>query len=98
MQNADRKILVLWVIAIALITRDELASGEFMPRPSRYVGSAMVYGVAAVIAEFAADLAFWLAFGWTLAIAYQMLYGSPRRRMLAPAPAAPSMPGIAQRR
>lgn len=76
MQNPDRKILVLWVIAIALITKDELSSGQTMPRPFRYVGSAMVYGIAAVVSEFAGDLAVWLAVGWTLSIAYKSLSGS----------------------
>jgi hypothetical protein len=74
--NPDRKILVLWVIAIALITRDELRGGQRLPRPSRYVGSAMVYGIAAVLSEVAGDLAVWLAVGWTLAIAYRVI-GSP---------------------
>ena len=73
--NPDRKILVLWVIAIALITRDEIKSGNTLPRPSRYVGSAMVYGIAAVLSEVAGDLAVWLAVGWTLSIAYRALAG-----------------------
>lgn len=71
MTNPDRKILVLWVIALALITRDELRSGQPLPRPFRYVGSAMVYGLAAVTAEVAADFAVWLAAGWTLAIFFR---------------------------
>lgn len=73
MENPDRKILVMWVIAIALITRDEIKSGVGMPRPHRYVGSAMVYGIAAILAEFAGPLAVWLAVGWTLSIAYTTL-------------------------
>lgn len=73
MSNPDRKILVMWVIALALITRDELRSGEQLPRPSRYVGSAMVYGLAAVLAELTGPLAVWLAAGWTLTIAYKAL-------------------------
>jgi hypothetical protein len=73
MQNPDRKILVMWVIALALITRDELSTGAVMPHPSRYVGSAMVYGLAAILAELAGPLAVWLAAGWTLAIAFQTL-------------------------
>jgi hypothetical protein len=68
--NPDRKILVMWVIALALITRDELRQGQVLPRPSRYVGSAMVYGLAAVLAEVTGDFAVWLAVGWTLAIFY----------------------------
>lgn len=71
--NPDRKILVLWVIALALITRRELAkpSGPLsLPNPASYFGSAIVYGMAAVLAEAAGDLAFFLALGWTLAIAF----------------------------
>lgn len=74
--NPDRKILVMWVIALALITRDELSptgGAQQLPRPSRYVGSAMVYGLAAVLSELTGDLAVWLAAGWTLAIAYRTL-------------------------
>ena len=73
MTNPDRKILVMWVIAIALITRDELHNGNQLPRPFRYVGSAMVYGLAAVLAEVTGDFAVWLAVGWTLSIAYSSL-------------------------
>lgn len=71
--NPDRKILVMWVIVLALITRDEIESGQPLPRPSRYVGSAMVYGLAAVLAELTGDFAVWLAAGWTLRIAYLTL-------------------------
>lgn len=76
--NPDRKILVLWVIAIALITNSELRSGQGMPRPHRYVGSAIVYGIAAVLAEVSGDLAFWMALGWTLAIAYGQITSAPK--------------------
>ena len=71
--NPDRKILVMWVIAIALITRDEFHAGFSLPRPHRYVGSAMVYGLAAVLAELTGDFAVWLAAGWTLSIAFTTL-------------------------
>ncbi len=76
--NPDRKILVLWVIALALITRRELANpsgipGIGLPNPAAYFGSAIVYGLAAVLAEAAGDLAFYLALGWTLAIAFRSL-------------------------
>lgn len=73
MTNPDRKILILWVIAIAMITVDEVKGGQALPRPSRYMGSAVVYGIAAVTAEVAADFAVWLAVGWTLAIFYKAL-------------------------
>ena len=73
MINPDRKILVLWVIALVLITRDEFRSGQPLPRPYRYVGSAMVYGLAAVTSEVTGDFAVWLAAGWTLAIFYRTL-------------------------
>lgn len=76
MTNPDRKILVMWVIALALITRDELRQGQILPRPYRYVGSAMVYGLAAVLAEVTGDFAVYLAAGWTLAI----FYGSVKDR------------------
>lgn len=98
-ENADRKILVMWVIAAAMLTKREIDEGEFMPRPNIYAGSAMVYGVAAVLAEFAPDLAFWLAFGWTLQIAYQMLTtreGGPQPVTAAPGPAR--VPAIASRK
>lgn len=71
MQNPDRKILVLWVIAVALITRDEIRSGYSLPRPHRYTGSAIVYGMAALLSELAPELAVVFAFGWTLAIAFR---------------------------
>lgn len=69
MSNPDRKILVLWVIAVALITRDEIRSGYTLPRPHRYTGSAIVYGMAALLAELAGPVAVVFALGWTIAIA-----------------------------
>jgi hypothetical protein len=76
--NPDRKILVLWVIALALITRRELRApsgipGLSLPNPASYFGSAIVYGLAAVLAEVAGDFAFFLALGWTIAIALNIV-------------------------
>lgn len=72
-QNPDRKILVMWMIAIGLISARELKSGQLLPRPHVYVGSAVVYGIAAILAEVAPDVAVLAAAGWTLAIAYSLL-------------------------
>lgn len=89
--NADRKVLVFWLIAVGLITARELRTKDLplgMPRPSAYTGSAIVYGAAAIVGEFAPDLGVIAAGGWTLAIAYQSLQaerargaGSDRVRM-----------------
>lgn len=80
MTNPDRKILVMWVIAVALITKRELANPTGvlpgLPNPAAYFGSAIVYGIAAVLAELVGDLAVILAFGWTLNIAYRSLVPS----------------------
>lgn len=80
-QNADRKIVVAWMIAVALITTRELRQKTDrplgLPLPSAYTGSAIVYGAAAIVAEFAPDLAVVAAAGWTLAIAYRSLGANP---------------------
>lgn len=90
MINADRKVLVLWVLAASMLTRNEIKAGERMPRPAVYTRSGMVYGIAAVVAEFAPDLAFWLALGWTLTIAYQTIGGgNDRTAALIGTPTAP---------
>jgi hypothetical protein len=73
MTNPDRKILILWVIAIAMITMDEIRSGQPMPRPWRYTGSAVVYGLAGVVSEVTGDFAVALAAGWTIAIFFKAL-------------------------
>ncbi len=74
--NPDRKVLVAWLIAVGILTARELKSGAIMPRPSVYVGSAIVYGGAAIIAEFSGDLAVALAAGWTIAIGLALV-GKP---------------------
>lgn len=81
-QNADRKVLVLWFIALGLISWRELKapSGVLnglggtikLPNPSAYVSSMVVYGGAALIAEVSGELAVALAAGWTLSIIYRM--------------------------
>jgi len=71
--NPDRKVLVLWLIAIAMITWRELKAGEVPPAPHAYVGSAIVYGFAAILAEAAGDVGVYLAVGWTLWLAYGLI-------------------------
>jgi hypothetical protein len=85
--NADRKVLVFWLIAVALITSRELSTEGLplgLPRPSAYVGSAIVYGAAAIVAEFAPALGVVAAGGWTLAIAYGSLQARKRGATVAP--------------
>ncbi len=86
--NADRKVLVLWLIAVGLITARELRTPGLpvygMPRPSAYVGSAIVYGAAAILSEAVPELAVAFAFGWTLAIAYQIVNRKAQTGAAAP--------------
>ena len=70
-----RLILLLWFVAIALITRRAVVEQKSMPPPHAYVGSAMVYGTAALLGEFAPQLAATFAVGWTLALAYATVGG-----------------------
>ncbi len=88
--NPDRKVLVFWLLTVGLITARELRSSALpifgMPRPSAYLGSAVVFGTAAIMAEFAGDLAVVFAAGWTLAIAYSVTSSKSK----AAAQAAPS--------
>jgi hypothetical protein len=82
--NPDRKVLVFWLITVGLITTRELRTPGLpvygMPRPSAYVGSAVVFGSAAIVSEFAGDLAVLFAAGWTLAIAYGTFAGKERAK------------------
>jgi hypothetical protein len=75
-RNPDRKVLVLWLVAMAMITWGELRRGARMPQPRAYVASGIVYGLAAVLAEVAGDVAVFAAFGWTLTVAVNVL-GAP---------------------
>jgi hypothetical protein len=71
---SDRRILVLWALAIGLITWREFRNPSpdavipGLPRPWAYTGAAAAYAVAAIAAEANADLGVALALAWTVAI------------------------------
>jgi hypothetical protein len=75
-RNPERKVLVLWLIALAMITYKEVRGGASkMPAPSAYLPSSIIYGIAAVLAEVAGDVSVLLATGWTISLAIGMTGG-----------------------
>lgn len=68
-----RLILLLWFLAIVFIARRAIVEEHELPPPHAFVGSAIVYGSAALIGEFAPTLGATFAFGWTVALAYAMV-------------------------
>lgn len=94
MIGPERRILLLWALAIVVIARRAIAAGN-MPHPHSFAGSAIVYGAASLLSEVTPKLATTLAVGWTLNIVFQDLAGEgsrrgpgPRARTAKPAPQA----------
>jgi hypothetical protein len=80
--KADRRILVLWALAMGLITYREIkapapdAIVPGIPRPWAYTGGTVAYVVAALVGEASASLGAALALAWTVAI-YLGYFGAP---------------------
>jgi hypothetical protein len=83
----ERRILLLWAIAIVVISRQALRAGT-MPHPHAFVSSAILYGMASLLAEVAPQPATYLAAGWTLRLVYLDLASDegsqPRKRSRRP--------------
>jgi hypothetical protein len=81
--DPQRKILVLALISVVAVTWRELKAGDIPPAPSNYVGTSIVYGIATVISEASGQLGLYLAFAWTLFIAYSLVGDKVTRRAKA---------------
>lgn len=80
--NPDRRILVLWALAMGLITYREIVTPSSdailagVPRPWAYTGGTVAYVFAALVGEANAPLGAALALAWTVAI-YLGYFGAP---------------------
>lgn len=80
--KGDRRILVLWALAMGLITYREIkrpspdAVLAGIPRPWAYTGGTIAYVFAGLVSEANQSLGVALALAWTIAI-YLGYFGAP---------------------
>jgi hypothetical protein len=71
--NGKRLVFLGFTIAIVLIIVRDTKKGVVPPTPAEFLGAAIVYGFAGVIAELAPPLGGALAIGWTAGLAFNLI-------------------------
>lgn len=69
--NANRVLVAEYLIAVSVAVVQEIRDGRMWPRPSRFVGAGIAFGVLGLAAPFISDkLAAAFGAGLVLALAY----------------------------
>lgn len=71
-ETGRRMLLITFILALAIVTYQEVHDAKLIPRPRRYIGAGVVYGILGVLAPFISyPLAGWFGAGMVLTLVYQ---------------------------
>lgn len=79
--NANKAFVTSFLVAIGLITWNEIKVFKEVPKPERYVGVGVVYGLLGIVASIG-DYATAAVFGWAMVVA--LLYHPAGKATLGP--------------
>jgi hypothetical protein len=71
--NGKRFVFLGFAIAVVLIVYRDFKRNVMPPTPAEFMGAAIVYGIAGLIAEFAPPLGGAFAIGWTAGLAFNII-------------------------
>ena len=95
MASGTQILATEFVLAVSVVTYDEIVKNGRIPLPSRYLGAGLAFGVLSIASPFISDkLAATLGAGVVLAVLFNMFPGAPTLNPKTGfAPQGPAAPG-----